>query len=142
MGLTVLFAAMGLAVGIPLDAHTGWDATTTRGSRRFDREAAHEEPYCLVVSHPCSPWGQWSRYNIQKGGETAAKILQKREYSRPILKEVNRSVVYRVTRGGHVVIEQPRDSESYHQPEMDGIQRLLNQGILKSVTFHGCQVGY
>ncbi|CAK0901419.1 unnamed protein product, partial [Prorocentrum cordatum] len=70
MGLTVLMAAMGLSVGVPLDKHTGWDATTRLGRQRYDAEITNMEPYCLVVSHPCSPWGNWSRFNMARCPET------------------------------------------------------------------------
>ncbi|CAK0817420.1 unnamed protein product [Prorocentrum cordatum] len=38
MGLTVLMATMGLSVGVPLDKHTGWGATTRLGRQRYDAE--------------------------------------------------------------------------------------------------------
>ncbi|CAK0814360.1 unnamed protein product, partial [Prorocentrum cordatum] len=118
MGLTVLMAAMGLSVGVPLDKHTGWDATTRLGRQRYDAEITNEEPYCLVVSHPCSPWGNWSRFNMARCPESERKILAKREANRPILRQVDSSVDSRVRRGFHVALEHPQGSEAFDQPEM------------------------
>ncbi|CAK0887813.1 unnamed protein product [Prorocentrum cordatum] len=142
MGLTVLMATMGLSVGVPLDKHTGWDATTRLGRQRYDAEITNEEPYCLVVSHPCSPWGNWSRFNMARCPETERKILAKREANRPILRQVDSSVDSRVRRGFHVALEHPQGSEAFDQPEMSRIRSLLDKGILRKVTFDGCQVGY
>ncbi|CAK0870870.1 unnamed protein product [Prorocentrum cordatum] len=139
MGLTVLMAAMGLSVGVPLDRHTGWDATTRLGRQRCDAEITNEEPYCLVVSHPSSPWGNWSRFNMARCPETERKILAKREANRPILRQVDSSVDSRVRRGFHVALEHPQGSEAFDQPEMSRIRSLLDKGILKKVTFDGCQ---
>ncbi|CAK0863333.1 unnamed protein product, partial [Prorocentrum cordatum] len=141
MGLTVLMAAMGLSVGVPLDKHTGWDATTRLGRQRYDAEITNEEPYCLVVSHPCSPWGNWSRFNMARCPETERKILAKREANRPILRQVGSSVDSRVRRGFHVALEHPQGSEAFDQPEMSRIRSLLDKGIPRKVTFDGCQVG-
>ncbi|CAK0810251.1 unnamed protein product, partial [Prorocentrum cordatum] len=118
MGLTVLMAAMGLSVGVPLDKHTGWDATTRLGRQRYDAEITNEEPCCLVVSHPCSPWGNWSRFNMARCPGTERKILAKREANRPILRQVDSSVDSRVRRGFHVALEHPQGSEAFDQPEM------------------------
>ncbi|CAK0850569.1 unnamed protein product, partial [Prorocentrum cordatum] len=142
MGLTVLMATMGLSVGVPLDKHTGWGATTRLGRQRYDAEITNEEPYCLVVSHPCSPWGNWSRFNMARCPETERKILAKREANRPILRQVDSSVDSRVRRGFHVALERPQGSEAFDQPEMSRIRSLLDKGILRKVTFDGCQVGY
>ena len=70
------------------------------------------------------------------------KIEAKREANRPILKQVNQSVVARVRRGFHVVVEHPHGSESFEQPEMGGIRQLIDEGKLMTVVFDGCQVGY
>ncbi|CAK0854593.1 unnamed protein product [Prorocentrum cordatum] len=140
MGLTVLMAAMGLSVGVPLDKRAGWGATTRLGRQRYDAEITNEEPYCLMVSHPCSPWGNWSRFNMARCPESERKILAKREENRPILRQVDSSVDSRVRRGFHVALEHPQGSEAFDQPEMSRIRSLLDTGILKKVTFDGGQV--
>ena len=64
MGLSMLFLSLGLAIGVPLDVYTGWDATTRTGRSRLHLEVQEEDPYCMVFTHPCGPWGNWSRFNL------------------------------------------------------------------------------
>ena len=68
---------------------------------------------------------RWSVINISKGGAARDTVLQARENSRGLLKQVNRIVTGRVAAGRHVLLEHPADSLSWSQPEMAGLEKLL-----------------
>ena len=113
LGLTLL-CTMFLAwpCGRPLDLQYGWDADSRAGIAQVQMELQNEDPYCTVLSHPCGPWSKWSVINISKGGAARDTVLQARENSRGLLKQVNRIVTGRVAAGRHVLLEHPADSLS------------------------------
>ena len=70
MGLTFVASyQFGMAVGVPLDLHTGWDATTKDGLRRMHRELLQEDPSAWLfhirvhrfVRGPDSTWHEVER---------------------------------------------------------------------------------
>ena len=42
-----------------------------------------EDPYCLISTFPCGPWGAWSRANLAAGGAARETVLQRRAEARP-----------------------------------------------------------
>eukprot|EP00434_Breviolum_minutum_P011223 symbB.v1.2.009904.t1/scaffold605.1/size182108/4 len=143
MGITVLAALMGMMVGTPLDSSsTTWDATSRNAMKAIHRDMQMEDPYVTVITHPCGPWGNWSRFNIAKGGSTAETVLHLREESRPLLKTVNKIVKDRIRAKRHVFIEQPLGSESLEEPEMADVKKMLEEGVLVMIVVDGCMVGY
>ena len=74
MGLTLLASALSYDCAVPLDIHVGWDAASRAGVRRLDLDLQDEDPYATVITHPCGPWGAWSRFNLSRGG-SARQIL-------------------------------------------------------------------
>ena len=143
LGLTLL-CTMFLAwpCGRPLDLQYGWDADSRAGIAQVQMELQTEDPYCTVLSHPCGPWSKWSVINISKGGAARDTVLQARENSRGLLKQVNRIVTGRVAAGRHVLLEHPADSLSWSQPEMAGIAKLLQEEKLYYIRCDGCALGY
>ena len=96
----------------------------------------------MVFTHPCGPWGNWSRLNLWKGGKAADTVIEARRLNRPILKLVNDTIVARCKRGRHVFCEHPAGSEGWLQPEMEGVRALVADGTLMVVKAHGCTMGY
>ena len=143
MGLTLLCVYAGMMVGTPLDySSSNWDASTSQGRRHVNNDLQKEDPYLLVVTQPCGPWGAWSRFNIARGGVAAETVFEKREEGRKVLTTVNRVIRDRVKAKRHVLVEQPRDSEWLYQPEMSDVRRLLEEGVLVKISADGCQLGY
>ena len=138
MGLTVLCALAGMSIGVPLDfSSTQWDATTSTGVKAMNQDLLKEDPFCLVITQPCGPWGNWSRFNLAKGGAAA-----QRTEGRKILKMVNKTVVDRLKMKRHVFLEQPRGSQWLDEPEMADVKALIDSGDLLMFEVDGCCVGY
>jgi len=143
MGLTMAAVLFGMLVGCPLDSSSSpWDATDPTALARVHKDMAAEDPYLTVITHPCGPWGSWSKFNIAKGGQAEATVLSLRENSRPILSLVNKVIKDRVKAKRHVFVEQPYGSDSIEEPEMSDVRALIEDGSLYAFKVDGCQVGY
>jgi hypothetical protein len=143
MGLTVMAIFYGMSVGIPLDSLTSdWDATSKKAMPRVHQDMKEEDPYLTVITHPCGPWGNWGNFNIARGGQAEATVLELRESQRPLLKLVNIIIVGRVKACRHVFVEQPYGSESINEPEMTDMRKLIEAGRLLMIKVDGCQLGY
>ena len=132
----------GWQVGVPLDQQDGWDALQRTGRRQLQADLEAEDPYLTTFSHPCGPWGAWSRFNLARGGAAAATVLSAREATRPLVKLVNDTVLGRVQRGRHALAEHPAASECWSQPECKDIQKLFNSNELYFCRADGCMLGY
>ena len=101
-----------------------------------------EDPYLTVITQPCGPWGNWSRFNLAKGGQSALTVLDLRERGRSVLKLVNKTVVGRIKAKRHVFIEQPLGSSWLEEEELKDVVNYINDGVLIPIRVDGCQVGY
>lgn len=143
MGLSVLAVFLGMQIGVPLDISSScWDATTKQGKSHLHRDLLVEDPYVLVITHPCGPWGNWSRFNLAKGGASAETVNLLREENRPVLALVNKVVKDRVKAQRHVFLEQPLGSKSLEEPEMSDVKRMVEEEKLIFLRVDGCMVGY
>ena len=105
MGLSMMAVLTGKAIGVPLDVRTNqWDASTSAGRRLLHNDLKTEDPYILVLTQPCGPWGNWSRFNLQRGGKAALTVGEAREQGRKILRFVNDTVVQRVKHKRHTCL--------------------------------------
>ena len=107
-----------------------------------ERDMQVEDPYLTVITHPCGPWGSWSRFNLERGGSAAETVLAKREENRPVLKAVNKVIKDRLKAKRHVFVEQPWGSASLEEPEMHDVRDLIESGDLIMIKVDGCMVGY
>lgn len=143
MGLSVLAVFLGMQIGVPLDISSScWDATTKQGKSHLHRDLLVEDPYVLVITHPCGPWGNWSRFNLAKGGASAETVNLLREENRPVLALVNKVVKDRVKAQRHVFLEQPLGSKSLEEPEMSDVKQMVEEEKLIFLRVDGCMVGY
>ena len=143
MGLTILAVLYGMLFGIPCDiALDGWDAATPAGCRQLHLDFQSEDPYCTVITQPCGPWGNWSRFNIAKGSSAGATVLQLRADGRPNLKSVNKTIKDRVRANRHIFMEQPLGSQVLDEPEMADVRKMVEDGTLLFLVVDGCMVGY
>ena len=142
MGITVLAIMFGWTTGKPLDLIDGWDGSSRAGSKSLNREMEDEKPTTLVITHPCGAWGNFSRWNLSKGGTTADTVLERRAKERPLLKNLNDRVVTSIKDGVHIVMENPTGSSYLREPEMKDVAKMIEDGILHVAKFHGCMVGY
>lgn len=143
MGITLMAAFLGMMVATPLDKSIfNWDASSRKALKDIYRDMHLEDPYVTVITHPCGPWGSWSRFNIAKGGRSADTVLQLREESRPILRTTNKTIKDRVKAKRHVFVEQPFGSESLDEPEMSDVKKMVDDGTLLFIKVDGCMVGY
>ena len=144
MGITVLAALMGMMVGTPLDSSsTTWDAPSRNAMKAIHRDMQMEDPYVTVITHPCGPWGNWSRFNIAKGGSTAETVLQPSRREPTFAEDRSNKIVKdRIRAKRHVFIEQPLGSESLEEPEMADVKKMLEEGVLVMIVVDGCMVGY
>ena len=108
----------------------------------MDYQFQCEDPFGLVISGPCGPWGEWSQCNIKKGGASRDTVMQAREDGRPVLKSICRAVLHRLARCRHVFLEAPLGSIAILQPEMQPIKALIDAGKLHFVRADGCALGY
>ena len=128
---------MSLFVGILLDTHTGWDAASSRGLQRYNKEVEVEQPYCLVITLPSSPWNVRSLFHEGESPVLRQRIHARRAEHRPHLRQANASVEQRITAGFHVFLEHPLGSEVFDQPEMSCLAVLVDKGIL-----HVCRIDW
>ena len=143
MGLSVLAIIVGLSIGIPLDSSTSmWDANTSSGYKRVCHDLQVEDPYLTVITQACGPWGNWSNFNLAKGGQAAMTVMDLRESNRRTLSLVNKIVKDRIRAKRHVFIEQPLGSTWLKQPECSDILHLIQEGMLLVLRVDGCCVGY
>ena len=143
MGLTLAAVVIGMQVATPLDSSSStWDASTSAGVKWVNRDMQVEDPYLTVITHPCGPWGAWSKFNLHKGGAAAETVLLKREENRPVLKTVNKVIKQRIKAKRHVFVEQPWGSASLQEPEMSDVKDLVESGDLIMIKVDGCMVGY
>eukprot|EP00435_Cladocopium_sp_Y103_P035729 s1670_g9.t1 len=143
MGLTLAAVVIGMQVATPLDSSSSsWDAGTSAGVKWMNRDMQVEDPYLTVITHPCGPWGSWSRFNIERGGSAAETVLAKREENRPVLKTVNKVIKQRLKAKRHVFVEQPWGSASLNEPGMEDVRNLIENGELIMIKVDGCMVGY
>jgi hypothetical protein len=106
LGLTWLaMMCYGYQCGEPLDINLGWNATTRAGRTYMDYQFQSEDPYCVVISGPCGPWGEWSRCNLKKGGAARDTVMEARALGRPVLNSICRAVLHRLARCRHVFLE-------------------------------------
>ena len=142
-GITLLGQTeFGWDVGTPLDVLDGWRADTRAGRKQLDHDLQVEDPYVTVVTHPCGPWGEWSRFNMNKGGAARDTVLGAREAAEPSQRLVSKTIDRRVRAGRHVLCEHPARSEAWAQPEMKEAHALFNEGLLFFVRCDGCALGY
>ncbi|CAK9071730.1 unnamed protein product [Durusdinium trenchii] len=143
LGISLLGILIGMSIGTPLDiASSSWDASTAAGRRRLHQDYQVEDPYCTIITHPCGPWGSWSRFNLAKGGQAAETVKALRESNREVLKTVNKTVKDRLRAKRHVFIEQPAGTESLCEDEMKDIMNYITSGDLILLRVDGCMVGY
>ena len=143
MGLTILAVLYGMQFGIPRDiCISDWDAATASGKRQLHLDLQQEDPYCTVLTQPCGPWGNWSRFNIAKGGSAGITVQRLREDGRPVLSAVNKTVRDRVKANRHIFLEQPLGSQVLEEPEMSDVKRMVEDGTLLYLVVDGCMVGY
>eukprot|EP00435_Cladocopium_sp_Y103_P058473 s1160_g20.t1 len=143
MGLTILAVFHGMLFGVPRDISLdGWDALTPAGKRQLHHDFQQEDPFCTVLTQPCGPWGNWSRFNISKGGSASVTVLQLREDGRPLLKLVNKTIKDRLRANRHVFMEQPLGSQVLDEPEMSDVRQMVEDGTLLFIVVDGCMVGY
>ncbi|CAJ1330013.1 unnamed protein product [Effrenium voratum] len=143
MGLTLLAVALGMMVGAPLDSSSSaWDAGTSMGAKQLAQDLKVEDPYVLVITQPCGPWGAWSRFNLAKGGKAAETVTALREEGRKVLKLVAKAVVWRLQAKRHVFIEQPLGSQSLEEPEMKPVKDYVDSGQLIYIKVDGGMMGY
>ena len=143
MGITTLAVMFGMSIGVPLDIEiSGWDGGTAAGKKQLHNDLMVEDPYCLILTQPCGPWGNWSRFNLAKGGSAACTVQRLREDGRAVLRSVNKTIRDRVRAGRHVFMEQPLGSQSINEPEMGDVKKMVEDGTLCLIVVDGCMVGY
>ena len=95
----------GIMIGIPLDATSSkWDVSTTAGIKHLNQDLRKEDPYCLVLTQPCGPWGNWRRFNLTRGGKAAETVLHQQQEGRKICKNVNEIAFHRLRIKRHVFL--------------------------------------
>ena len=135
MGLTLLCAMSGMLAGAPLDGSLfSWDATT---SAALHHDMKAEDPYVTVITQPCGPWGNWSRFNLWKGGPAAMTVETNRAKACRVETMVNKTVKDRVRANRHVFVEQWLE-----EPEMQDVREMIDDGTLVKIDVHGCRLGY
>ena len=143
MGVTTLAVMFGMSIGVPLDIEiSGWDGGSAAGKKQLHNDLMVEDPYCVILTQPCGPWGNWSRFNLAKGGPAACTVHRLREEGRSVLKSVNKTIRDRVKGGRHVFMEQPLGSQSLEEPEMSDVKGMIQDGTLCFIVVDGCMVGY
>jgi hypothetical protein len=143
MGFSLMAIIIGLTIGIPLGSSSSdWDVASNKGHRRVCHDLQVEDPFLTAITQPCGPWGNWSRFNISKGGKSALTVLELREAGRPILRHVSKIITGRIKAKSHVFVEQPLSSQLLMKDELAEVVDWIRQGALTVIRVDGCQVGY
>lgn len=76
------------------------------------------------------------------GNWRAETVRKAREEESGTLPAIMTTVLDRVARKRHVLIEQSLGSQVYDEPEMNPIRDLIDEGILFDIRSDGCALGY
>ncbi|CAK8990843.1 unnamed protein product [Durusdinium trenchii] len=92
------------------------------------------DPYLTVITQACGFWwGNWSLFNLARGGHAAVTIMDLREANKPTLSLVNKITKDRIKAKRHTWVK---------QPECADILNFIEDSILLVLRVDGCQVGY
>ncbi|CAE7561028.1 RE2 [Symbiodinium necroappetens] len=91
----------------PVDLNTGYDLLTKQGRDEVDRIIARDDPFAITFAPVCTPWTSWT--NIATG-TTRSKIMAERKKWQPALAWMYDVAKDRLSKGRHVVIENPWNS--------------------------------
>ena len=87
-----------------------------------------------VITQACGFWwGNWSLFNLARGGHAAVTIMDLREANKPTLSLVNKITKDRIKAKRHTWVK---------QPECADILNFIEDSILLVLRVDGCQVGY
>ena len=112
------------------------DLRTPAGRTALWQIVERERPKHIWVAPDCKWWGNFARFNMFRGQQTQAKILQGRKDEKEVMTLCNDLYWHQVTHNRHFHMEQPQGSELLDQRELEDV-RL---GTLVT-TFDMCEVG-
>ncbi|CAE7745994.1 RE1 [Symbiodinium sp. KB8] len=137
VGLSVLCACAGVAVGAPLGIWTtGWDYSGRSGIRHVHQDLQKEDPYLLVITQP------FGNSKKEETGDARNHAAIPPHFKDDAVTLTNKIVRDRVKANRHVLIEQPDLDEWLADPDLKDVANLLSAGSLVRIDLDGCQVGY
>ena len=106
----------------PITIETGYDLLTKRGRDDAFAKLQTILPDLIVAEWMCDPWSNIQNINLAKGGDTAQKILDKREIHSHLLQWFAKVEQWQRKRGAHWLAEKPHGALSWKQQCMLAIQ--------------------
>ena len=107
--LSCLAAQMGLDISRPVDInyYPEYDLLKKENRDKISRQIEKDDPFLITLAPVCGPWSMWQNYNMSRGGETEAKILQQRKEWYPVVRWMMELIQGRLEKGREVLMENP-----------------------------------
>ncbi|CAE7616057.1 RE2, partial [Symbiodinium sp. CCMP2592] len=138
-GFSLLCAALGLALGAPLDESTaGWRSTTSDGRRQLNNDLRTEDPYLLVVTPPLLPHGSWTINDLGRDRPAALTSETLQLQQTKVLRLLNKVVRDRVKARRHIILEEPPGADWLADPEMKDVAAMVRSGELEAHCLESC----
>ena len=103
----------------------GQDLLRARDRRLLLQLMAIVKPRDVWVSWPCACWSGWSRINLSKGGECAARIRSRRSRERVFLRLFSQIWQLQTMIGGHVHGENPVGSHAWNLISLGSVYEVV-----------------
>lgn len=112
------------------------DLSTEGGQIRLLSIILRDEPENIWLAPECKPWGNWSRFNMNRSISSHEKIMTERSESKIHLWLCNLIAKLQLLSGRHVHLENPWGAESWSQAEISELMQYT-----MPVCVDQCQYG-
>ena len=131
--LTPQVEALGFR-GLSVDIKQGWDLTCTKTQDWLAQELDRFPPELLLLCPPCTDAGGWFHYN--SCFMSMQEVLRRKMTLRKHVKFCERLVRQQLKHGGRVLLEHPRGSEMWQDPEIKKWCEELHSFVIDMCCFN------
>ena len=121
-------------VGQSISLETGWNFLDANDRFKAYNKIRDEKPFCVVLAFPCNGFSPLQRLN----GLHPERKAERRAIGRELMKFALEIAELQIREGRHVILENPRGSEAWNEPEM---LRFLEENELYAAIFDQCRFG-
>ncbi|CAL1128158.1 unnamed protein product [Cladocopium goreaui] len=121
-------------VGQSMSLETGWNFLDANDRFKAYNKIRDEKPFCVVLAFPCNGFSPLQRLN----GLHPERKAERRAIGRELMKFALEIAELQIREGRHVILENPRGSEAWNEPEM---LRFLEENELYAAIFDQCRFG-
>ncbi|CAL1132431.1 unnamed protein product, partial [Cladocopium goreaui] len=121
-------------VGQSMSLETGWNFLDANDRFKAYNKIRDEKPFCVVLAFPCNGFSPLQRLN----GLHPERKAERRAIGRELMKFALEIAELQIGEGRHVILENPRGSEAWNEPEM---LSFLEENELYAAIFDQCRFG-